>query len=71
MLSGHLAVREHWQQQWSALSPTIEIIELRDNAEGSQARVRLTVRKDGRVQSREIVNELQFRDGLISSMRIR
>jgi ketosteroid isomerase-like protein len=71
MLSGHDAVREHWQQQWRAVSPTIEIIELRDTAEGSEARVRLTVRKDGGAESREIINELQFRDGLISSMRIR
>jgi drug/metabolite transporter (DMT)-like permease len=70
MLSGHLAVRDHWQQQWSAVSPTIEIIDLRDTRQGTQARVRLSLRKDGNVQSREIINDLQFRDGLISSMRI-
>jgi hypothetical protein len=71
MLSGRMAVREHWLQQWAAANPQIEIISLADAGDGIAVRIRLTLFTDGQAQTRELTNELTFRDGLIGSMRIR
>jgi hypothetical protein len=71
MLRGHDAVRHHWEQQWAAASPTIEVIELSEMESGILAQIRLNLRKDGRTETQQLVNELTFRDGLIFSMRIR
>src|SRR5688500_13616114 len=71
LLSGREAVREHWLEQWAAANPSVEVIGLSDKDEGVEARIRLTLSTDGETETREITNELTFRDGLISSMRIR
>jgi hypothetical protein len=71
MLEGHAAVRRHWQQQWAAADPKIEILELRDGPEDISARVRLSTREDQTGTGVQLDNELHFAEGLIRSMRIR
>jgi hypothetical protein len=70
MLTGHSAVRQHWEQQWSNANPHIDVIDLAETKEGIVARIRFSAAKDGHTEAREITNELTFRDGLIGSMRI-
>jgi hypothetical protein len=71
MLSGRVAVREHWLLQWAEANPSIEIIGLSDKDDGVVARIRLTLFTDGKAETREITNVFTFRDDLIRSMRIR
>jgi hypothetical protein len=72
-VEGRAAVRAHWQEQFEAVDPRLELLGLESLEDGRiRASVRQVVRsKDGDVVSDEELSHLYtIRDGLIERMEI-
>jgi ketosteroid isomerase-like protein len=72
---GRREVRDHWQQQWKAATPTIEPLRFLRGASGDQVTVdiRLMVRdkEDNVMSDQTMQNIFVLERGLIKSMQIK